>query len=232
MTPTANFRRASLTGATLAVAAVLATGCNSPSSGSASVGASVSAGASSVSVAASGAAAAAGGTATAAADGQATAPAATAPAAAGSAGVAACTAADLRIAPSGSAGGGTPGSYYSFIDFTNTSSTSCTLYGYPGVSLTAASGAQIGPAATRDATTAAATVTLAPGAIANAELRMTDPAVYATSQCKPTTSSYLKVYPPNQTTPVQVSFKADTCANSSIKMLSIHVVTAGATSAS
>jgi hypothetical protein len=227
MTPTANFRRASLTGATLAVAAVLATGCNSPSSGSASVGASVSAGASSVSVAASGAAAAAGGTATAAADGQ-----ATAPAAAGSAGVAACTAADLRIAPSGSAGGGTPGSYYSFIDFTNTSSTSCTLYGYPGVSLTAASGTQIGPAATRDATTAAATVTLAPGAIANAELRMTDPAVYATSQCKPTTSSYLKVYPPNQTTPVQVSFKADTCANSSIKMLSIHVVTAGATSAS
>jgi hypothetical protein len=227
MTPTANFRRASLTGATLAVAAVLATGCNSSSSGSASVGASVSAGASSVSAGASGAAAAAGGTATAAADGQATAPAAAAPA-----GVAACTAGDLRIAPQSSAGGGTAGSYYSFIDFTNTSSTSCTLYGYPGVSLTAASGAQIGPAATRDATTAAATVTLAPGATANAVLRMTDPTVYATSQCKPTTSSYLKVYPPNQTTPVQVSFKEDTCANSSIKMLSIRVVTAGATSAS
>ena len=156
----------------------------------------------------------------------------TASAAAGSAGLAACTAADLRIAPHGSAGGGTSGSYYSVIDFTNTSSTSCTLYGYPGVSLTAESGTQIGPAATRDATTAAATVTLAPGATANAVLRMTDPTAYATSQCKPTTSAYLKVYPPNQTTPVQVSFKEDTCANSSIKMLSIRVVTAGATSAS
>jgi len=223
MTPTANFRRASLTGATLAVAAVLATGCNSSSSSS-----SAAAGASTTAAATSSTAAAASGTTAAAGSGN----GAAASTPAGQAGVAECTAADLKIAPKGSAGGGTAGSYYSFIDFTNTSSASCTLYGYPGVSLTAASGAQIGPAATRDATTAAATVTLAPGATANAVLRMTDPTVYATSQCKPTTSSYLKVYPPNQTTPVQVSFKEDTCANSSIKMLSIRVITAGATSAS
>jgi Domain of unknown function (DUF4232) len=221
MTPTANLRRASLTGATLAVAAVLATGCNSSSSGSASVGVSVSAAASSVSAAVSGAAAAAGGTAAVAAGGQAS-------AAAGQPGVAACTAADLKIAPNGSAGGGAAGSFYSFIDFTNTSSASCTLYGYPGVSLTTASGAQIGPAATRDATTAAATITLAPGATANAVLRMTDPTVYSTGKCQPTTSAYLKVYPPNQTAPVKVSFKENTCASSSVKMLSVRVVTAGA----
>jgi hypothetical protein len=226
MTPTANLRRASLTGATLAVAAVLATGCNSSSSGSASVGASVSAGASSVSAAVSAAAAAAGSTATAAAAGQ-----ASASAPPSQAGLAACTAADLKIATNGSAGGGAAGSFYSFIDFTNTSSASCTLYGYPGVSLTSASGAQLGAAATRDATTAPATITLAPGATANAVLRMTDPTVYSTSKCQPATSAYLKVYPPNQTQSVKVSFKGGTCASSAVKMLAIRVITPGASSA-
>jgi hypothetical protein len=224
MTTTSNLRRASLTGATLAVAAVLATGCNSSSSGSASVGASVSAGASSVSAAVSAAAAAAGSTAAATSGAQSSAPAS-------QAGLAACTATDLKIATNGSAGGGAAGSFYSFIDFTNTSSASCTLYGYPGVSLTSASGAQLGAAATRDATTAPATITLAPGATANAVLRMTDPTVYSTSKCQPATSAYLKVYPPNQTQSVKVSFKGGTCASSSVKMLSIRVITPGASSA-
>ena len=219
MTPTANFRRASLTGATLAVAAVLATGCNSSSSSS-----SAAAGASTTAAATSSTAAAASGTTAAAGSGN----GAAASTPAGQAGVAECTAADLKIAPNGSAGGGAAGSFYSFIDFTNTSSTSCTLYGYPGVSLTAASGAQIGAAATRDATTAAATVTLAPGATANAVLRMTDPTVYSTAKCQPATSADLKVYPPNQTQSIQVSFKGNTCASSSVKMLSIRVITPGA----
>jgi hypothetical protein len=222
MTPTANLRRASLTGATLAVAAVLATGCNSSSSSS-------SAGAGASTPAATGAATpAAAATGTAAATSGAQASPSTS---AGQAGVAACTAADLKIATNGSAGGGAAGSFYSFIDFTNTSSASCTLYGYPGVSLTAASGAQIGAAATRDATTAAATIKLPPGATANAVLRMTDPTVYSTTKCQPVTSAYLKVYPPNQTQSVKVAFKGGTCASSSVKMLSIRVVTPGASSA-
>jgi hypothetical protein len=224
MTPTANLRRASLTGATLAVAAVLATGCNSSSSSSsAAAGATTPAatGASTPASAASSSAAATSG-----------AQASPSPSgAAGQAGVAACTAASLKIATKASAGGGTAGSVYSFIDFTNTSSASCTLYGYPGVSLTAASGAQIGAAATRDATTAAAAITLPPGATANALLRMTDPTVYSTAKCQPATSAYLKVYPPSQTQSVKVSFKGGTCASSSVKMLSIRVITPGASPA-
>jgi hypothetical protein len=213
MTLTAYFRRVSLTGATLVVTVVLATGC-SPSSSSSSSAAGASATGSASAAAASG-----------------TATAASAPAgAAGS--VTACTTTDLRTSTNGSAGGGSAGSYYSFIDFTNTSSAPCTLYGYPGVSLTAASGAQIGAAATRDATTAADVVTLIPGATANAVLRMTDPAVYSTGQCQPATSAYLKIYPPDQTQPVQVAFKGGTCASSSLTMLSIRVVAPGASSAS
>jgi hypothetical protein len=219
MTLRAHLRRTSLTGATLVVVAVFTAGCNSSSSSSsAAVGASASGSASGSAAGATGAPSA---------------PAASAPAAAGTgaSSVAACTATDLK-GSTGSGGGGTPGSYYSFIDLTNTSATSCTLYGYPGVSLTSASGAQIGAAATRSTTPAAQLVTLAPGATANAELRMTDPTVYPTSQCQQTTPAYLKIYPPDQTQPVQVPFTGTTCANSSIKMLAISVVTPGTQPAS
>jgi hypothetical protein len=215
MTLRAHLCRASLAGATLVVAAVFTAGC-SPSSSSSSP-----------------AAAGASASASAGATGAHSAPSASAPAASGTgaSAVAACTTTDLKVS-TGNGGGGAAGSYYSFIDFTNTSTTSCTLYGYPGVSLTAASGAQIGAAATRSTTTAAKLVTLAPGATANAELRMTDPTVYSTGQCQPATSAYLKIYPPNQTQPVQISSKGTTCANSSIKMLSIGVVTPGTLPAS
>jgi hypothetical protein len=221
MTLRAHLRRTSLTGATLVVVAVFTAGCNSSSSSSsAAVGASPSGSAS-----ASGSAAGA--------TGAQSAPSASAPAAAGAGApaVAACTTTDLK-GSTGNGGGGTPGSYYSFIDLTNTSATSCTLYGYPGVSLTTASGAQIGAAATRTTTPAAQLVTLAPGATANAELRMTDPTVYPTSQCQQTTPAYLKIYPPDQTQPVQIPFTGTTCANSSIKMLAISVVTPGTLPAS
>jgi hypothetical protein len=56
---------------------------------------------------------------------------------------------------------------------------------------------------------------------------MTDPSVYPTGKCQPVTSAYLKIYPPNQTQSVEISFKGTTCASSSVKMLSIGVVTPG-----
>ena len=213
MTLTARSRRASLTGATLAVAAVLTAGC-SPSNSNSSSSSSVSAGAS-----ASGSVAGTSGAA-------ATSGAASGSGSAGAAAAAACATTALKTS-TGSGGGGAAGSFYSVIDFTNTSNASCTLYGYPGASLTSASGAQIGAAATRNTASAPRLVTLAPGATANAELRLTDSSVYSTGRCQPATSAYLKIYPPNQTQPVQISFKGSTCASSSIKMLQIGVVTAG-----
>ena len=143
-----------------------------------------------------------------------------------------CTTSDLKVS-TGDGGGGAAGSVYSYIDFTNTGSAPCALEGYPGVSLTSASGAQLGAAATRStATGSAKLVTLAPGATANAELKMTDYTVYSTSQCQPAASAYLKVYPPNNTAAAQIPFKGTTCANSSIKMLAIGVATPGTVPAS
>jgi Protein of unknown function (DUF4232) len=220
---TARSRRAPLAGATLAVAAVLAAGCSSSSSSSsATTGASATA-----STPASGTAASP--SASTPASGTAASPSgatASPSAPAVEAGSAACATTGLKTTI-GNSGGGTAGSTYTVIDFTNTSQASCTLYGYPGVSLTTASAAQIGAAATRSTTSAPKLITLAPGATGNAVLRITDPTVYPAGTCGPATSAYLKIYPPNQTQPVQLPFKMAACSKSSVKLLSVGVVTAG-----
>ena len=60
---------------------------------------------------------------------------------------------------------GYAGGVYQTIVFTNTSGATCTLYGYPGVSLVSASPyTQIGLAAKRGGTTPVKLITLAPGA--------------------------------------------------------------------
>ena len=243
MTLTARTRRASLTGAMLAVAAVLAAGCSPSTSSSSASGSSSSAtGGASGATAASGAPASgsgASGSGSGASGSDATGSAASgsgasgsvvvaSPAASGAAsGTPACTTNDLKTTI-GNYGGGTPGSYYSIIDFTNTSSASCTLYGYPGVSLRNAEYAQIGAAATRTAKPAPSLVTLAPGATGNASLRMTDPSVYPSSECDQVTSAYLMIYPPDQTESTELPLKEATCSSSSIKMLGIGAIAAGA----
>jgi len=142
-----------------------------------------------------------------------------------------CTTSVLKVT-TGSGGGGTAGSYYSYIDFTNTGSIPCRIDGYPGVSLTSSSGTQIGAAATRDPSSAAKEVTLAPGATANAQLKMTDYSVYPASQCHPANAAYLKIYPPNNTASARIAFPGTTCSNSAIKMLQIGTVTPGTLPAS
>lgn len=124
---------------------------------------------------------------------------------------------------------GTAGSIYQVIDFTNISNGPCTLYGYPGVSL--ARGApvtQVGAAASRTPGTAATLVTLGPGQTANALLRIVEAGNYSAGACSPTTTTYLQIYPPNQTTPIYLGYPSTGCAKSAVNLLSIGVVTAGA----
>src|SRR5215467_2838073 len=100
---------------------------------------------------------------------------------------------------------GTAGSVYTTIVFTNTSNVTCTLYGYPGVSLTTGKpGAQIGKAAQENPATPRRLVTLKPQASANALLRIVDAQNYPASKCDPKNSAYLQVYPPNQTAQVYI----------------------------
>ena len=125
-------------------------------------------------------------------------------------------------APSGSAG-----SVEQTIVFTNTSGATCTLYGYPGVSLVSAPPyTQIGLAANRDSTTPVTLVTLATGASASAVLRIVDALNFGPATCSPTKAAFLRIYPPNQTVPVYLANASETCAQP-IQTLSVSPVQAG-----
>jgi len=144
-----------------------------------------------------------------------------------SAGVAACATSALHVAvPSGSGNAAAGSSYYP-IQFSNTSSSPCTLYGYPGVSFVGAvGGSQIGAAATRNSALAAKLISLSPGQTVHATLQVVDAMNYPSGGCGPVTAHWLKIYPPNQTAPLYVSFTAQTCSKPKT-VLSVQTVQTG-----
>jgi len=124
---------------------------------------------------------------------------------------------------------GTAGSIYQVIYLTNLGNTPCTLYGYPGVALADGSPQvnQVGAAANRSTATAPALVTLGPGQSANATLRIVEAGNYSPSDCQPTATTFLQIYPPNQTTPIYLAYKSTGCASSAVNLLTITVMTPG-----
>jgi len=124
---------------------------------------------------------------------------------------------------------GTAGTIYQVVDLTNISSSTCSLYGYPGVSFVSGiGGSQIGHPATRNPVTAARRVTLAPGQVGNFLLAVTD----AGAVCKPVTVHWLKIYPPGETAALYLSYTTQACPSASVSTMKTSVVTAGAGSAS
>ncbi|HEX3512525.1 MAG TPA: DUF4232 domain-containing protein [Trebonia sp.] len=206
--------RNSLTAGMVAAASILAVGCGSHSS-SAPVSPAGQASAPSSSVSAAS-------TPTSIASGQASSSVPATHTGGAPAGAAACSSSNLRISLSG--GGAAAGTDFTVIDFTNSGTAPCTLYGFPGVSLTNSSGAQIGAAATRNPSKASTLVTLAPGAKASAELGVANALNYPTDACKPMTAAQLKVFPPNQTQAIEAPFTATGCSVSSTHQLSVTAV--------
>jgi hypothetical protein len=159
-----------------------------------------------------------------------TSPAATGGTSAGSSphavGAAACPTSVLRVKLG--LGQGYAGGTYQVIDFTNSSSTSCTLYGYPGVSLVSGPSpyTQIGLAAKRNSTTPVKLITLAPGSTANALLQIVDALNYPSSACSPTKATDLRIYPPNQLAPIYLATTAQGCSKNS-QVLFVSAVAAG-----
>jgi len=122
---------------------------------------------------------------------------------------------------------GAAGSIYQVLDFSNISNATCTLYGFPGVSLAGGSPVkQIGLAAAEDHSSPRVLVTLAPGAVANALLRIVQAANFPPSRCHLVNADYLQIYPPNQTTPVYLKYKAQACTKA-VQILTVSVVKAG-----
>jgi hypothetical protein len=124
-----------------------------------------------------------------------------------------CSAADLKVVLLTGSGGAAAGSVYYPLNFTNISSGSCVLDGYPGVSfVTSPSGQQIGSPASKNPAVAPAPVTLAPGTTAHATLQVVDAQNYSAATCDPVTAHWLRVYAPGQTTAAEVSFTTMACS--------------------
>lgn len=142
------------------------------------------------------------------------------PAASGAAaGPALCKAADLKGALD-STGGGAAGSVYMKLILTNSGAQPCLLKGFAGVSLTAsAEGDPIGAAATRDDSTPAADVLLAPGQAGSATLRYTQAGNYP--DCTRTPAAGFRVYPPEDTASLFLPAPKDACSNAGINLLTI-----------
>ena len=123
-------------------------------------------------------------------------------------------------------GEGAAGSVYEPLRFTNKGTSACTLYGYPGVSfVTEGSGDQIGSPASRNPQHPAATVILAAGATAEAVLRVVDHGNYGAEQCKATTVSGLRVYPPGNKAAAYLPFRDPvTACSTDVTQLSVEAV--------
>jgi hypothetical protein len=162
----------------------------------------------------------------------ATAPASTsAPPATGSsisphAGPAACATSGLSVKLG--AGNGAAGSTFVPIVFTNTTGSSCSLFGYPGVSfVTGQGGSQIGSAAMRDPTQPARSIVVAAGGVAHATLRVVQADNFPAGGCKPTAVSTLKIFPPGQTAALYLAFSSRTCASTSPADQVLYIQTIG-----
>jgi hypothetical protein len=145
------------------------------------------------------------------------------------AGTAGCLASGLQAQLGASQG--TAGTIYQVIVLTNTSASSCTLYGYPGVSfVNGQGGSQVGAPATRNPAVKAAKLTLGPGGKANALLAVHDAGAYP--DCQLTSVDWLRIYPPGDYGSLYVQYKAQTCANTAKSILTVTAVSPGAGSAS
>ena len=108
-------------------------------------------------------------------------------------------------------GQGAAGTIYYNLNFTNLSGSTCTLFGYPGVSATNLGGTQVGSAAIRLSATPH-TVTLTNGATAFALVGIVQAGIFPPSQCGPVTAAGLRVFPPNQTQSAKVPFPFAACS--------------------
>jgi uncharacterized protein (UPF0333 family) len=111
----------------------------------------------------------------------------------------------LAIAPSSQGGAGTI--VYNLI-LTNVGKRTCTLDGFPGVSLVNDNGNQIGKPADRATNYVEKKLTLAPNAKVRAEVSTVNSGNFSDGQCKEGATKF-RVYPPNDTGYLSVATTVD-----------------------
>lgn len=121
----------------------------------------------------------------------------------------------------------TAGSIYYMVELSNTSRTSCTLYGFPGASAVGAGGHQLGSAAQRNAYLSERLITLRPDQTAHFVLQITDTANFPSSACHPATAVGLRVYAPGAYTSRTIPFTYQACATHGPAFLHVSVTVSG-----
>lgn len=138
----------------------------------------------------------------------------------------ACPASGLVVWAGEEPGGGTAGSVYYRVEFTNLSGRTCTVSGYPKVSAVDLRGKRIGAAATRASGKKAKPVRLAEGDSATATLQIVDALNYSPSECRPTWAAGLRIGVPGGSGTKVAPLAFETCALASAQILSVGAVTA------
>jgi len=123
--------------------------------------------------------------------------------------------------------GFTNGSDYYQLEISNISGTTCTLYGYPGVSAVNAHGRQLGRAAAREHTVTTRLVTLAPGATAHAVLWISHIYDFGPAICHPATAAGLRVYAPGDYSALELPFSFRACTKRGMAYLHVTTTVAG-----
>jgi len=136
-----------------------------------------------------------------------------------------CRASQLGVWVATARGSGTAGSVYYPLEFTNLSTSTCYMFGYPGVSATTSTGTQLGAAAGRDSSVKPSIVNIGPGATAHSELQYVTAQV--TPSCKPQPGYQLKVYPPDQKYSTTAAYDFPSCSTSSPVYLNVQVLQRG-----
>lgn len=112
--------------------------------------------------------------------------------------------------------------------FTNTGGEPCVMRGYPGVSFVKGdAGDQVNDPAQRGEGFPVTTVTLAPGAVAHADLRMVRSGNYDESACKPVGINGLRIYPPDETAAVFAKSDQEVCSAGGVGIAQIYPVQSG-----
>jgi Protein of unknown function (DUF4232) len=135
-----------------------------------------------------------------------------------------CKTSGLVIWSNNGAGGGTAGSVFYKIRFTNLSGHACTLHGFPRVAAVNLAGKRIGAPAEHEAGQKPKTVKLATGGTASAQLRIVNAGNFSPSACHPVTAAGLRVTPPGQSRSKLVPQPFATCSNAAQHTLSVAVV--------
>jgi hypothetical protein len=139
-----------------------------------------------------------------------------------------CHTGDLRVTRQPAPGGGAAGNLYDWLVFTNTSTRTCTLYGFPGVSyLTGPTGQQVNDPARRSGDNPGR-VTLDPQQAGHATVHTGQPGNFPDT-CKPVAVAGYRVYPPDETAAVFVAAPSQQCSANGVDVAEISPIQPGTT---